>query len=137
MLVRELHSESLTVSAYGLREGLLFRDLPDDIRAEDPLIAACREEADVQGRFPEHGELLDRWIAPLFPKNTDARLRLAAWTSPTIRCAVGAVGAMTEITASIRFRAKAAPRSLSAISTRATWRGGRPPSGSVVTSVNP
>jgi exopolyphosphatase/guanosine-5'-triphosphate,3'-diphosphate pyrophosphatase len=78
VLVRELQSKSLTVSAYGLREGLLFGDLPDGIRAEDPLIAACREEADVQGRFPEHGELLDRWIAPLFPKNTDARLRLAA-----------------------------------------------------------
>nr|WP_232328794.1 Ppx/GppA family phosphatase [Sphingomonas horti] len=78
VLVRELQSKSLTVSAYGLREGLLFRDLPDDIRAEDPLIVACREEAEVQGRFPEHGELLDRWIAPLFPKNTDARLRLAA-----------------------------------------------------------
>jgi len=77
-LVRELHLKSLIVSAYGLREGLLFGTLPDDVRAEDPLIAACREEADVQGRFPEHGELLDRWIAPLFPKNTDARLRLAA-----------------------------------------------------------
>jgi exopolyphosphatase/guanosine-5'-triphosphate,3'-diphosphate pyrophosphatase len=78
VLVRELNSKSLTVSAYGLREGLLFRDLPDDIRAEDPLIAACRDEADIQGRFPEHGDLLDRWIAPLFPKNTDGRLRLAA-----------------------------------------------------------
>lgn len=78
VLVRELQTKSLVVSAYGLREGLLFKALPEDIRAEDPLIAACREEADVQGRFPQHGELLDRWIAPLFPKNTDARLRLAA-----------------------------------------------------------
>jgi exopolyphosphatase/guanosine-5'-triphosphate,3'-diphosphate pyrophosphatase len=78
ILVRELQSKSLVVSAYGLREGLLFGALSDDIRQQDPLIAACREEADVQGRFPEHGELLDRWIAPLFPKNTDARLRLAA-----------------------------------------------------------
>ena len=78
VLVRELKSERLIVSAYGLREGLLFGALPPKVRSEDPLIAACREEAEVQGRFPEHGELLDRWIAPLFPKNTDARLRLAA-----------------------------------------------------------
>ncbi|MFD1611859.1 Ppx/GppA family phosphatase [Sphingomonas tabacisoli] len=78
VLVRELQSRSLIVSAYGLREGLLFGALPQKVRVEDPLIAACREEADVQGRFPEHGELLDRWIAPLFPRNSDARLRLAA-----------------------------------------------------------
>ncbi|HEV2569312.1 Ppx/GppA family phosphatase [Sphingomonas sp.] len=78
VLVRELHTGSLVVSAYGLREGLLFGRLPPELRREDPLLAACREEADVQGRFPEHGELLDRWIAPLFPGGTDARLRLAA-----------------------------------------------------------
>jgi exopolyphosphatase / guanosine-5'-triphosphate,3'-diphosphate pyrophosphatase len=78
VLVRELQSRSLTVSAYGLREGLMFATLPESLRREDPLIAACREEAEVQGRFPEHGELLDRWIAPLFPGGSDARLRLAA-----------------------------------------------------------
>ncbi|NNM75567.1 Ppx/GppA family phosphatase [Sphingomonas sp. ID1715] len=78
VLVRELQSKSLIVSAYGLREGLLFAALPTAVAAEDPLIAACREEGHVQGRFPEHGDLLDRWIAPLFPGGTDARLRLAA-----------------------------------------------------------
>jgi exopolyphosphatase / guanosine-5'-triphosphate,3'-diphosphate pyrophosphatase len=78
VLVRELRSRSLVVSAYGLREGLLFGALSAEVRSQDPLIAACREEAEVQGRFPEHGELLDRWIAPLFPADTDARLRLAA-----------------------------------------------------------
>lgn len=78
VLVRELRSRSLVVSAFGLREGLLFKSLPSELREQDPLIAACREEAEVQGRFPEHGELLDRWIAPLFPSGSDARLRLAA-----------------------------------------------------------
>lgn len=78
VLVRHLQSASLVVSAYGLREGLLFGALPEEVRAQDPLIAAAREEAEVQGRFPEHGELLDRWIGPLFPNDTDARLRLAA-----------------------------------------------------------
>ncbi|HYZ49039.1 MAG TPA: Ppx/GppA family phosphatase, partial [Sphingomonas sp.] len=73
-LVRELGSGRLIVSAYGLREGLLYAAMPKPLRREDPLVAACREEAQVQGRFPEHGELLDRWIAPLFPQNTDARL---------------------------------------------------------------
>jgi len=78
VLVRQLQSTSLVVSAYGLREGLLFGALTEAERCTDPLIAAAREEAEVQGRFPEHGELLDRWIAPLFPGGSDARLRLAA-----------------------------------------------------------
>ncbi len=77
-LVDQLKSNSLIVSAYGLREGLLFGTLPPDIRCQDPLIAAARDEANVQGRFPEHGALLDRWIAPLFAHEGDARLRLAA-----------------------------------------------------------
>ena len=78
ILVKELGTRSLVVSAYGLREGLLFGSLSPDVRRLDPLIAAAREEAEIHGRFPEHGDLLDRWIAPLFPGNSDARLRLAA-----------------------------------------------------------
>jgi exopolyphosphatase/guanosine-5'-triphosphate,3'-diphosphate pyrophosphatase len=77
-LVRQLETRSLVVSAYGLREGLMFGTLPAEVRRLDPLIAAARDEAEVQGRFPEHGELLERWIAPLFPGNSDARLRLVA-----------------------------------------------------------
>ena len=78
-LVKHLGSNALVVSAYGLREGLLYDDLPEDVRALDPLICAAREEGRLRGRFPEHGDLLDRWIAPLFEGETreDARLRLA------------------------------------------------------------
>lgn len=77
---RELGSESLVVSAYGLREGVLHRNLPGDVRDMDPLICATREEGRRVGRFPEHGDLLDRWIAPLFEQEgaADARLRHAS-----------------------------------------------------------
>jgi exopolyphosphatase/guanosine-5'-triphosphate,3'-diphosphate pyrophosphatase len=79
-LVRHLRTTSLVVSAFGLREGLLFGSLSDEEKAIDPLIAACREEGERSGRFPEHGDLLHRWIAPLFADETpaDARLRHAA-----------------------------------------------------------
>ena len=79
-LARRLDPSSLVVSAYGLREGLLHRGLPDSVRALDPLIEATREEGARQGRFPEHGDLLDRWIAPLFADEPEhhARLRHAA-----------------------------------------------------------
>ena len=80
VLARRLGSSCLIVSASGLREGLLFRDLPAAVRAEDPLIAAARDEGRRQGRFAEHGDLLDRWIAPLFAGESmeGARLRHAA-----------------------------------------------------------
>jgi exopolyphosphatase/guanosine-5'-triphosphate,3'-diphosphate pyrophosphatase len=79
-LVRCLKPSTLVVSAYGLREGLLHSSLADSVRVIDPLIEASREEGVRQGRFPEHGDLLDRWIAPLFANEPPqlARLRHAA-----------------------------------------------------------
>jgi exopolyphosphatase/guanosine-5'-triphosphate,3'-diphosphate pyrophosphatase len=79
-LVRLLKPSALIVSAYGLREGLLHSGLSDPVRAIDPLIEATREEGVRQGRFPEHGDLLDRWIAPMFASEPPqlARLRHAA-----------------------------------------------------------
>jgi exopolyphosphatase / guanosine-5'-triphosphate,3'-diphosphate pyrophosphatase len=79
-LSRQLNPSAMIVSAYGLREGLLHSSLPDHIQALDPLIEATREEGARQGRFPEHGDLLDRWIAPLFADEPHqlARLRHAA-----------------------------------------------------------
>lgn len=79
-LVRRLKSSGMVVSAYGLREGLLHQSLPEDVRVQDPLICAAREEGVRQGRFAEHGDLLDRWIAPLFvdEDSEDRRLRHAA-----------------------------------------------------------
>jgi exopolyphosphatase/guanosine-5'-triphosphate,3'-diphosphate pyrophosphatase len=80
LVVRELGASHLIASAYGLREGVLHRNLPEDVRDLDPLICATREEGRRLGRFPEHGDLLDRWIAPLFEGESaaDARLRHAS-----------------------------------------------------------
>ncbi|KTF69252.1 Ppx/GppA family phosphatase [Sphingomonas sp. HT-1] len=78
-IVRQLGSSGTIVSAYGLREGLLFQRLSPEERRMDPLIVAAREEGERLGRFPEHGDLLDAWIAPLFQDSRDwARLRHAA-----------------------------------------------------------
>jgi exopolyphosphatase/guanosine-5'-triphosphate,3'-diphosphate pyrophosphatase len=79
-LLKHLGSSETIVSAYGLREGLLFGRLNAEQRREDPLIVAAREEGQRLGRFPEHGDLLDAWIAPLFEGEPpeQARLRHAA-----------------------------------------------------------
>ncbi|TPG21544.1 Ppx/GppA family phosphatase [Sphingomonas koreensis] len=80
MLIRQLGSETTIVSAFGLREGLLYGALSEHERGEDPLITGARDEGRRLGRFAEHGDLLDRWIAPLFVEDDVdlARLRHAA-----------------------------------------------------------
>ena len=80
VLVRELGSEELIVSAHGLREGLLFERLRDEDRRPDPLLVAAEAEGEAQGRFAGHGALIDMWIAPLFRADPPewARLRRAA-----------------------------------------------------------
>ena len=65
-LLRHLKSDRTIVSSFGLREGLLYEALDAETRRQDPLIVATREEGRRLGRFPEHGDLLDRWISPLF-----------------------------------------------------------------------
>ena len=78
-LLRHLKSERTIVSSFGLREGLLYESLDADTRAQDPLIVAARADGQRLGRFPEHGDLLDRWISPLFEDSPAmARLRHAA-----------------------------------------------------------
>ena len=79
-LLPVLGSSETVVSAYGLREGLLHQMLTPEQAALDPLIVAARDEGEWLGRFPEHGDLLDRWIAPLFAGEVpdDSRLRHAA-----------------------------------------------------------
>lgn len=76
VMVRQLGSANLVVSAYGLREGLLFEALPEDIRRHDPLLVAAEAEGEAQGRFPGHGEMIENWIAPLFLEDSARRRRI-------------------------------------------------------------
>jgi len=76
VLLKQLKSSGAIVSAFGLREGLLYDALDAETRTEDPLIAAARDEGRRFGRFPEHGDLLDEWITPLFADDSPAAARL-------------------------------------------------------------
>ncbi|HEX6978151.1 MAG TPA: Ppx/GppA family phosphatase [Alphaproteobacteria bacterium] len=79
-LLRRARPSELVFSAMGLREGCLFDELRPTLRRLDPLIAACREVATVDARFPIDGELLRDWIEPVLNPADGARrrLRLAA-----------------------------------------------------------
>ncbi len=78
--VKKLGSSEVVISAWGLREGLLYQQLPPAVQALDPLIEAARAEGDREGRFPRQGEDLHQWLAPLFADDLPemARLRHAA-----------------------------------------------------------
>ncbi|HEY0629198.1 MAG TPA: Ppx/GppA family phosphatase [Sphingomicrobium sp.] len=78
-MVDALGPRQIIVSAFGLREGLLYRDLDSETKAEDPLLAAALEVGDRLGRFGDHGTTIDEWMDPLFPDETEKmrRLRLA------------------------------------------------------------
>jgi exopolyphosphatase/guanosine-5'-triphosphate,3'-diphosphate pyrophosphatase len=78
-MIHVLGPRKIYVSAFGLREGLLYRDLDEEIKAEDPLLAAALEVGQRLGRFGDHGTVLDQWMEPLFPDETNQmrRLRLA------------------------------------------------------------
>jgi exopolyphosphatase / guanosine-5'-triphosphate,3'-diphosphate pyrophosphatase len=79
-VVRLLQPSQLITSIYGLREGLLFDQLSEAERMQDPLIAATRFEGERLARFPFHGDALADWIAPVFAGQSegDARLCRAA-----------------------------------------------------------
>ncbi len=78
-LVDILRPAALVVSSFGIREGLLFDELDPAQRSRDPLIEAAREAGAGLGRFVQHGDLLDAWIAPAFDDGPrQSRLRLAA-----------------------------------------------------------
>ncbi len=83
-LLKALKLDRVVISAFGVREGVLFSKLPAEERAEDPLLAACRDLAVRLGRDADLGPALDRWIAPIFADDEPRfkRLRRAAsWLS--------------------------------------------------------
>ncbi len=79
-MIETLGPRRVVVSAFGLREGLLYRDLAKDVQDEDPLLAAAVEVGEQLGRFGDHGAAIDTWMDPLFPDESAdmQRLRLAA-----------------------------------------------------------
>jgi exopolyphosphatase / guanosine-5'-triphosphate,3'-diphosphate pyrophosphatase len=79
-VVRAVSPSRLVFSIYGMREGQFYKRLPDRLRAEDPLLSVCRQMAMLNSRFPQHGDELMAWMAPLFPGESahEARLRHAA-----------------------------------------------------------
>lgn len=65
-LIERLQLKRIEISAFGVREGLLFEAMPPRVRSLDPLIEGCAALGARQGVADELGPALDAWITPAF-----------------------------------------------------------------------
>jgi len=75
-LLKVFRPRSIHISSYGLREGLLYEQMPAPLRARDPLIEACRHAEAASARLPGFGRRLFDFLRPLYASAPPARLRL-------------------------------------------------------------
>lgn len=68
----------VVISAYGLREGLLFQSLSPQERGKDPLLEFARAANARQARVPAHAEEMLAWTAPLFAGENARQARVRA-----------------------------------------------------------
>lgn len=75
-VMRVIRPREVFVSSYGLREGLLYEQMPQSLRERDPLIEACRFAEQKDARVPGFGSALYRFLQPLYSRASQSRLRL-------------------------------------------------------------
>lgn len=75
-MLRRFAPRSVHVSAYGVREGVLYERMPEHVRGCDPLIEACRHAETVGARMPGFGDMLFSFLGPLYKSAPPARQRL-------------------------------------------------------------
>jgi len=84
-LIERMEFERIAISAYGLREGLVFDAMADALKRQDPLIAGCAALGARQAIAEDLGQALETWLAPamaslgpVFPAKRDGVLTAAA-----------------------------------------------------------
>ena len=75
-LMRTFKPKDVAISSYGIREGMLFEQMPKELRDRDPLIEACRFAEAKDARLPGFGRVLYDFVKPLFPRANWQRKRI-------------------------------------------------------------
>jgi len=75
-LLHVFKPKKIYISSFGIREGILFEQMPDDLRAADPLIEASRHQEKASARAPGFGLQLFDFLMPLYRNVPSERLRL-------------------------------------------------------------
>ena len=65
-LVKTFKPKDIAISSYGIREGMLYEQMPQRLRDRDPLIEACRFAEAKDARLPGFGRTLYNFILPIF-----------------------------------------------------------------------
>ena len=76
-LLRTLRPKKVVLSAFGLREGVLWEQLPDELRERDPLIDACAVMERTISRMPGFGIDLWEWLKDALEPYRRGERRLA------------------------------------------------------------
>ncbi|SFE91078.1 exopolyphosphatase / guanosine-5'-triphosphate,3'-diphosphate pyrophosphatase [Sulfitobacter brevis] len=75
-LVKSFKPKDIAISSYGIREGMLYEQMPQRLRDRDPLIEACRFAEAKDARVPGFGKILYNFILPLYKSAPQPRRRL-------------------------------------------------------------
>ncbi|SFQ52942.1 exopolyphosphatase / guanosine-5'-triphosphate,3'-diphosphate pyrophosphatase [Roseivivax halotolerans] len=75
-LVQTFAPKDIAVSSYGIREGMLYEQMPQKLRDRDPLIESCRYAEAKDARLPGYGKRLYTFVEPLFQGAKPARIRI-------------------------------------------------------------
>ncbi len=75
-VVRTFHPADIALSSYGIREGMLYEQMPQELRDRDPLIEACHFAEAKDARNPGVGRHLYDFVLPLFPEAKPSMRRL-------------------------------------------------------------
>ncbi|MEO0829904.1 MAG: Ppx/GppA family phosphatase, partial [Pseudomonadota bacterium] len=77
-LLKHIKAKEIIISGYGIREGMLYEQMPDMLRERDPLIEACRHDEARNARVPGFGRTLFNFISPIFSNSRTPRRLLKA-----------------------------------------------------------
>lgn len=75
-ILRVFKPRDICVSSYGIREGVLFEQMPQKLRDRDPLLEACSFMERKDARMPGFGRLLFDFCKPLFPRQPETAQRV-------------------------------------------------------------
>ncbi len=75
-MVKTFKPKDIAISSYGIREGMLYEQMPQRLRDRDPLIEACRFAESKDARSPGFGRMLYNFILPLYKSASGPRKRL-------------------------------------------------------------
>jgi len=76
VLINRFKPKDIAISSYGIREGMLYEQMPQKLRDRDPLIESARFSESKDARTPGFGKTLYDFIMPLFKSAPPATKRL-------------------------------------------------------------